>query len=440
MDNIIEPNNSFNFSQISLAQPVAIQGNAYFTKILSNNKSLYIQTPKSFTKQGFIKSGKKMYCDLMFDNTHEEFIQWIEHLEERSQDLLYDKSSSWFQNPLEKDDIESAFSSALKIYKSGKNYLLRVNVKTNNTNGSPIIKIFNENETVMSVEDVTQDTNIVSIIEIQGIKFSTRNFQIEMELKQVMIMNTDLIFESCIIKKNNNKSGLLEFNKDKEDKNNEENVGKIMKTEPNKIVLDKTDIISKQILEDLEEEPNVKQIDKIVEQISLDIIDSNKNAQSDVLEEFDDAILATIDSKSETITLVPKKYGSDDEEEDEEEEEEDEEDEVEEDDEIKLEVEDLDGKQNELDFSEMKEFDLSIGNDNLETITLKKPNEVYYEIYKEARKKAKEAKQAAILAYLEAKNIKKTYMLDEIESSDDSDDHMNSDFSDEDDDYEEKYE
>ena len=146
-----------------------------------------------------------------------------------------------------------------------------------------------------------------------------------------------------------------------------------MKTEPNKIVLDKTDIISKQILEDLEEEPNVKQIDKIVEQISLDIIDSNKNAQSDALEEFDDAILATIDSKSETITLVPKKYGSDDEEEDEEEE--DEEDDDEEDDEIKLEVEDLDGKQNELDFSEMKEFDLSIGNDNLETITLKKPNE-----------------------------------------------------------------
>ena len=437
MDNIIEPNNSFNFSQISLAQPVAIQGNADFTKILSNNKSLYIQTPKSFTKQGFIKSGKKMYCDLMFDNTHEEFIQWIEHLEERSQDLLYDKSSSWFQNPLEKDDIESAFSSALKIYKSGKNYLLRVNVKTNNTNGSPIIKIFNENETVMSVEDVTQDTNIVSIIEIQGIKFSTRNFQIEMELKQVMIMNTDLIFESCIIKKNNNKSGLLEFNKDKEDKNNEENVGKIMKTEPNKIVLDKTDIISKQILEDLEEEPNVKQIDKIVEQISLDIIDSNKNAQSDVLEEFDDAILATIDSKSESMTLVPKKYGSDDEEEDEEEE--DEEDDDEEDDEIKLEVEDLDGKQNESDFSEMKEFDLSIGNDNLETITLKKPNEVYYEIYKEARKKAKEAKQAAILAYLEAKNIKKTYMLDDIESSDDSDEHMNSDFSDEDDDFEEKY-
>ena len=42
---------------------------------------------------------------------------------------------------------------------------------------------------------------------------------------------------------------------------------------------------------------------------------------------------------------------------------------------------------------------------NLESITLKKPNQVYYEIYKKAREKAKEAKKEAILAFLEAKNI-----------------------------------
>jgi hypothetical protein len=56
--------------------------------------------------------------------------------------------------------------------------------------------------------------------------------------------------------------------------------------------------------------------------------------------------------------------------------------------------------------------------DNLETITLKKPNQVYYEIYKKSREKAKEAKKEAILAFLEAKNIKKTYMLDDIDDSD----------------------
>ena len=49
---------------------------------------------------------------------------------------------------------------------------------------------------------------------------------------------------------------------------------------------------------------------------------------------------------------------------------------------------------------------------------LKKPNQVYFELYKEARNKAKLAKKSAIIAYLEAKNIKKTYMIENINDSD----------------------
>jgi hypothetical protein len=55
---------------------------------------------------------------------------------------------------------------------------------------------------------------------------------------------------------------------------------------------------------------------------------------------------------------------------------------------------------------------------NEESLTLKKPNQVYFELYKEARNKAKQAKKNAILAYLEAKNIKKTYMIENINDSD----------------------
>ena len=54
-----------------------------------------------------------------------------------------------------------------------------------------------------------------------------------------------------------------------------------------------------------------------------------------------------------------------------------------------------------------------------EPITLKKPNEVYYEIYKAARKKAKHMRKIAVEAYLEAKNIKTKYALDEIDESED---------------------
>ena len=67
----------------------------------------------------------------------------------------------------------------------------------------------------------------------------------------------------------------------------------------------------------------------------------------------------------------------------------------------------------------LKEVDLSCTLDNtLETLQLKNPNQVYYEIYQKARENAKEAKKNAIVAYLEMKNIKKTYMLDDIDDSD----------------------
>ena len=58
-NNIIEPNELFDFSGLSLSHPTGIQGGAYFTKIENNNKPLYIQTLKSVTRQGFVKTGKK---------------------------------------------------------------------------------------------------------------------------------------------------------------------------------------------------------------------------------------------------------------------------------------------------------------------------------------------------------------------------------------------
>ena len=83
-------------------------------------------------------------------------------------------------------------------------------------------------------------------------------------------------------------------------------------------------------------------------------------------------------------------------------------------------IEDLEPKKEfQEDPTILKEVDLESTLDNsLETIQLKKPNQVYYEIYQKAREKAKEAKKNAIVAYLEMKNIKKTYMLDDIDESD----------------------
>jgi len=53
---------------------------------------------------------------------------------------------------------------------------------------------------------------------------------------------------------------------------------------------------------------------------------------------------------------------------------------------------------------------------------LKNPDDVYYKMYKDAKEKAKAAKDIAIEAYLAAEEIKLTYNLNNVDSSDSDDD------------------
>ena len=206
MDNIIEPTMDYDFSKLYLGQPSTLAGGSYFTRIMYNsNQLLHLQTPKCLTKQGFVKSGKKLFIDLMFDNNDTIFINWIENLESKCQELIHNKGDAWFQTKLEKDDIETAFTSPFKIYKSGKYYCLRVNVKPN-------IKIYNEADETIKIEDITSTNYIISIIEIQGIKFTSRNFQIEIELKQSMIVSPDPFLDECFIKKPLKKQSVINTN------------------------------------------------------------------------------------------------------------------------------------------------------------------------------------------------------------------------------------
>ena len=63
--------------------------------------------------------------------------------------------------------------------------------------------------------------------------------------------------------------------------------------------------------------------------------------------------------------------------------------------------------------------------DTLETqdnnsVILKKPQDVYYEMWKNARIKAKNAKKEALAAFLEAKQIKENFMLENLDSDSDN--------------------
>jgi hypothetical protein len=56
-----------------------------------------------------------------------------------------------------------------------------------------------------------------------------------------------------------------------------------------------------------------------------------------------------------------------------------------------------------------------------EPTELKDRREIYLKLYREAKEKAKMARNLALMAYLEKNEIKNTYMLDDVESDEDDD-------------------
>ena len=201
METIYNTTKPFNFEEISLAHPNGLQGGSYFTKISCLGNNLYIQTGQCETKSGITKTNKKAYCDLMFPTTDETTVRWFEELEKTCIDYIHEKRSTWFHNELERDEIETNFVSPLRLYKSGKYYLIRVYL-ANNSLENNLFKCYDDNSHPVPYDMLQQDNvKVIPLLEIQGIRFSSRNFSLDIGLKQIMVLEKPDFLHKCFIQK-----------------------------------------------------------------------------------------------------------------------------------------------------------------------------------------------------------------------------------------------
>jgi len=328
MSQIYQTNSQFDFDKINLLPPTVITGGNHFIRFTNNSAPLYIQTPKCMLKCGISKTNKRSYCDLMFSNQDIDFIKWMEDLEVYACKTIFDNKLKWFESDMELSDIENYFASPLKIYKSGKNYLARANIPT--CLGKINLKIYNNDEEEIDPDTITDNTNIISIIEVQGIKCSARCFQIELEVKQMLILPSVNLFDKCILVNKSN---------------------------------------------EIKEPTNANTLDENIHMVI--------NEESDKTEEYKDYSDESIEKEEEE-------------------------------EEVKEESSDI--------TQDLNDFELDINLEDIpydEQMKIKPRNDVYYELYKEARKKAIISRNMAIQSYLEATEIKTKYNLDIMENDED---------------------
>jgi hypothetical protein len=245
----------FDFDKLTLVKPTSVTGGNYFIRFLVGGDPLYIQPPKCTTKQGIVKSnGKRFYTDLMFTNENEELIRWMENLESQCQKRIFEHRADWFDGDMELHDVESYFTSPLKLFKSGKFYLARINIST--VLGKPTLKIYNEDEEEQSFDSITDKMTVLTILEIQGIKCSARSFQIEIELKQMMVLKPVNLFDKCVFAP---KHKLKEEREEKEERGKEEEENILLLNVEDQQTMVIGESINLETLEPLEKEEKEKE-------------------------------------------------------------------------------------------------------------------------------------------------------------------------------------
>ena len=377
MENILEIRNldEYDYSSIKLSSPSVQAGNNYYTNITIGDidKHLYIQFPKCLTKAGYVKNNSKSYTDLIFSASDTRIIKWLENLETYLQNEIYKRREQWFDTEISLDDIQELMTPIMRSYKSGKNVLIRCNIKNHKCS------VYDENEVLLDLEKFTTDREIIPLVSINGVKFSSRNFAIELNLSQIMIISSkDELEKNCLIKS----SSIQKLREQKPVSANPE----IILPVSNKSADDVIDIYDDTI-------DSLGNNIKDSESVTLDV----QNHEDDKEDQQENNILLDISDKIEPLHPESKKVNSV----------------------VSSQTSVLDNEADILDEIDLDSLDiegspLDVEKSSDDKINIKDPQEIYYEIYKNALVKANTLKRNPIEAFLNAKNIKSKYNLKDI--------------------------
>ena len=361
---------NFAFNNVKVENPSLINANNYFSKIYNNNsnKNFYIKLPKCKTKHGIINSNNKCFCELEFNSNEKLVAEFFENLEEFCVEEICKNKALWFYDSgnITNDDIKEYITPIMRSYKGGKKFLIKANIKQDK------IIVYDENEKKINLTDYDVNNEIIPLININGIKFSKSTFIIDIVLVQFMVLYPCDSFENQILIKLNEQE--IYLNKSN---NQDEEVKDINDTNDTKDIIDTNDTNDTKDITDTNDTKDIKDNteDKLENFISetnnLDYLEPSKNITiNDSNSNVENNSFKYLINSLETIEC--NNDGS-------------------------IELNNLDS------FAE-----------NTEPIELKTHETIYLEIYKKAKQKAKEIRNNAIEAFLEAKNIKMKYNLNTI--------------------------
>jgi hypothetical protein len=167
---------NFSLDSLQLMTPKPMD-NYFLSNLSTQGEEILLQTPKCTSKQGIVTSSNKKCIDFVF--TQSSILSWIVSLEERVQQLIYEKRNLWFmEDTIDMDDIQQSFVSVIKP--KGDMYTVRAYLPVS----EPIL--FNEAKLPIEESSIKETTTLVGILHFVGIRFNQQSFQMILQVKQLM--------------------------------------------------------------------------------------------------------------------------------------------------------------------------------------------------------------------------------------------------------------
>lgn len=416
-----------------LGEPKKIKHGVYISNIEYDNNILLIQLPEMISHNGIINNGKHKIIQLEIspthsrkDTTHSQLCDLIHHIENIVKKKILENAPDWFDNEMNLEDIEYFFSG---LYEKDN---FKTNIPTNSLANS--LHIMDENELLRSEEDI-KSKPCIGIVQIKGLRFTSTSFKLETTLRQIMILEKGNLFSKSLVKRDSEseikdelkstESDISDtlYNLEDNDCDSEDNeTNSVYTIESRNTEAGEEDISEVDIEININTAPTPESSEENVDDKENDDDKENKDTHNihgtQDMKNNDESNILGLNSSQEVLTS----------------------DEQENEtnnslilnhtennkmiDTIQVNTQNIDEDSTNINTpNTLEEFELDLSpNDSDNPIQLKKKDEVYYEIYKEVRRKAKMAKKAAMIAYLEAKHIKNTYMLNIDDDSSDEED------------------
>lgn len=190
-----------NLNDINYSRPEKM-GPSYFGSFSFGEtlQPLYLQTPKVKCKVNIsdLKDKKNPYLEIEIPKNNFDLYDLFLSIDDQNIKNTLHKSEEWFQKEIPLEAIDDMYKRITKPFKKGENPTMKFRL--------PVIKneiqttVYNQQRVFVNIEDIKEDSEIILILHLRGLKFLKQHFYCDCYISQIKLFQDTLESKYSIMK------------------------------------------------------------------------------------------------------------------------------------------------------------------------------------------------------------------------------------------------